>query len=459
MHFDLIVIGAGSGGVRAARLAAQDGQRVALIEDGMLGGTCVNLGCIPKKLYVNAGLFDHYRQLAADYGWQIARGSFSLARLQAAKDEEIKRLQSVYRANAEKAGVVIFDGKAGFIGAARVRVGAQQLTAEKFLLATGTRSTMPEDFPGIELAHNSDAVFALDAVPERVLVYGGGYIAVELAGVLGRFGAKVDLVYRGERILKNFDLDLTRALQDMLPYSSVRLHLRTQVQELQQQGDHIVAITNTAKKIKSDFVLFALGRHANIADLGLTGACGSEKGNQLRLTPAGFIQVGDDYHTSIPGIYALGDVIGTPQLTPMAIAQAMDFCAKHYAVAAPAMPRYIPTTVFTHPPLGTVGAQEHQLRAQKCAYHCYSGSFTPLHLVLGQHPEKVHYKILVEQATDLVVGVHMLGDHAGEIMQTMAAAMESGITKTQLDRTLAIHPTIAEELVTSYQPNYSWTPE
>jgi len=464
VHFDLVVIGGGSGGMRAARLAGQAGKRVALVEDGMMGGTCVNVGCIPKKLYVNAGLFHHYHRLALDYGWQMEEGRFSLAALRQAKDREITRLREVYRRNALNAGVKIFDGCGRFASNDRLRVGDIELMAEKFLIATGTVSTMPADFPGIALAHNSDAVFGLEAMPQRVLVYGGGYIAVELAGVLARLGSKVDLVYRGERILKNFDPDLTTALQNMLPYDGICLHLKTQLVGLERQGDGVAAITDTGERIESNFVLFALGRHANIDSLGLETSFPGQKestrtNGALRLTSRGYIDVDEQYQTSIPGIYALGDVVGTPQLTPMAIAQAMDFQASHFALGyAPARSRYVPTCIFSQPPLGTVGMLESQLRTEGRAYHCFSGSFIPLHLSLGEHHERVHFKILVEQATDLVVGAHILADYAGEIIQTMAAAMESGITKAQLDATLAVHPSIAEELVTSYTPTHSWRP-
>ena len=467
MHYDLVVVGGGSGGVRAARLVAQSGHRVALVEDGMMGGTCVNLGCVPKKFYVNASGFPHYQHLAQDYGWDMPKGTFSLDRLRQAKDAQIQRLQHIYRSNAEKAGVEVIDGWGTFIASDCLRVGERDITADRFLIATGTTSTMPSQFPGIELAHNSDAVFSLQQVPKRSIVYGGGYIAVELAGMLARMGSDVALVYRGPRLLKNFDPDLTAALEPLLEHDGVRLHLETQLTGLTQLSSAVAATTSRGDVLEAEFVLFALGRHANIGGLGLAtrcashndGALASSQGDALQLTPQGFIEVDANYRTSIDGIYAIGDVIGTVQLTPMAIAQAMDFHAKHFAPgSAPAMPRYVPTCVFTQPPLGTVGLGEQQLRQQNRAYHCFRGRFIPLHLSLGKHPQRVHFKILVDQKTDEVLGVHLLSDYAEEIIQSITPALETGLTKAQLDATLAVHPSVAEELVTTYHPSESWSP-
>ena len=451
VDYDLCVIGAGSGGVRAARTAAQLGVKVAVVEQGRYGGTCVNVGCVPKKFYVLASSFNQLFTLAQDYGWDAVNPAFSLDALKQAKDTEITRLNGIYQSLLDTAGVTSYNGEARLLGNGCLSIGDQTIRAKKILIATGSRPFVPSNIGHAEFGMVSDEIFDLKKLPSRLAVYGGGYIAIEFACIFRALGVDVDLIYRGDRLLKHFDQETIASACQVFRHHGLKIHLNTTIESVNKKGDNSLQldlITSGAASQKSvDALLLATGRVANTESLDLDQA-GVMVDNQ------GFIQVKDDYQTSAPGVYALGDVSGGIQLTPMATAEAMDFVRQHYQPASEhRLPRHVATVIFSQPHIATVGVSEEQGRDQ---YNLavYKSSFRPLQHSLGTDTnERSFIKILVNTDNDLVVGMHMVGDNAGEIIQGFASAMEAGLTKTQLNRTLGIHPTTAEEFVSLYQAN------
>lgn len=438
--FDFFVIGAGSGGVRAARMAAAQGARVAIVDDKPLGGTCVNVGCVPKKLYSYAGHYSADFADAAGFGWRVGEVSFDWATLRDNKQKEISRLNGIYASLLSKAGVQLIRGRANLADAHTVVVGEQRLSADNILLATGGRPQRPA-FPGQELAISSDQIFDLAAFPQRLLILGAGYIGVEFAGVFAGLGAETWLSWRGDLPLRGFDDDLRRRF---MVEAGKHCHLLpgTTVQKLELAGSRLKATLDNGQQLEVDQVLAATGRVANVEGLGLEHTA-------VQLTASGHIAVDAKFQTAEPSIFALGDVVGHMALTPVALAEAM-LVVDHLFGAGKRQLDYrnIPTAVFSHPNLATVGLTEAKARELVGSVAIYETDFRHLRHTLSGRDERTYMKVIVDPATDKVLGMHMLGDDAGEIIQGFATAMVCGLTKTQLDATIGIHPTAAEEFVT-----------
>ena len=438
--YDLFVIGAGSGGVRAARVASELGARVAVAEMDRLGGTCVNVGCVPKKLFVYGSHFAYDLRDARGYGWG-GEPSFDWRTLRDNKDREIERLNEIYLGLLEGAGVDVLRGRAHLVDPHAVDVGGTTLTARRVLVATGGRPIVP-DIPGGEHALSSNDIFTLDALPERVMVVGAGYIALELGSVFKALGVDVTLVHRGEEILRGFDRDLRCHLHDELEAKGMRILLETQVRSLSRTATGFEAQLDNGETLETDFPMFAIGRTPNTRNLGLE-AIGVELGRR------GGIVVDDNFTSSVPSIHAVGDVIDHVQLTPVAIAEGMHFAHHFYGKGEHRIDYMsIPTAVFCQPELATVGLTEEEAWHRCQDVRVYKSVFTPLKLTLSERKEHTIVKLVVDASNDLVVGCHMAGHGAAEIIQGLAVAMKAGATKADFDATLGIHPTSAEEFVT-----------
>jgi len=444
--FDLFVIGAGSGGVRAARMAAQRGARVAVADFAPLGGTCVNLGCIPKKLYSYAAHYAEHFEQARGFGWSVAEPVFDWATLKARRAAEILRLNGVYESLLRNAGVTILRGRAHIAGPQRVEVGGQGFEARHVLVATGSAPATP-DWPGAGLAISSDALFDLPVFPRRLVVVGGGYIACEFASIFHGLGAEVTLLYRGRQILRGFDDDIRAHLAQEMGKKGVSLRLQTEVERIDRVADGSLRVTLTdGQRLEADTVLAATGRAPRTAGIGLEEA-------GVALAESGAVRVDRDYRSSVPWIHALGDVVGHAQLTPIALAEAMVLVDRLFGSGARRIDyEMVPTAVFTHPNVGIVGLTEAQARERLGAVKVFRTDFKPLKHTLSGSPERVLMKLLVDAATDRVVGLHMVGDEAGEVVQGFAVAMKAGATKAHFDATIGIHPTAAEEFVTLREP-------
>jgi len=444
--YDLFTIGGGSGGVRASRFAAQYGARVAIAEGRDWGGTCVNVGCIPKKLMSYSAHFHEDFADARGFGWQVGAATHDWRALIAAKDQEISRLNEVYRKILDGARVNRMDGYAAIEDAHTVRVNDVSYSAGHILVATGGRPSVPA-IPGKELGITSDEFFRLSAVPERSVVLGGGYIAVELASILNGLGSAVTLVYRGTQLLRGMDGELGSFLAGEMRKKGVNIML----------GNNITAIEGAAGGVKevrlsdgtvmtSDCVLFATGRHANTAGLGLAQAGVAVQDN-------GAVCVDQHFTTSVPSIHAIGDVIDRVALTPVALAEGMVVAAHLFAQGQRTISYdNIPTAVFSHPNVATVGLSEEAARQKFAQLRIFKSEFKALKHTLSGSAERTFMKLVVDAQSDRVLGVHMVGAEAGEIVQGFAVALQCGATKAQFDATIGIHPTSAEEFVTMRSP-------
>ncbi len=444
--YDLFVIGAGSGGTRAARTAAARGARVAVAEESALGGTCVNVGCIPKKLLVYAS---HVREEIEDaergYGFRIGAPRFDWAEFIAKKDQEILRLNGVYAGLLDGAGVERIEGRAAFIDEHTLDVGGRCIRAEHVLVAPGGWPTLP-DLPGAELGITSNEAFHLPEMPGRVLIVGGGYIAVEFAGIFHGLGAETVQLYRGPLFLRGFDEDLRTHLAGEMRKKGIDLRFDTNVTSLEQSGEAIRANLTDGSSLTVDQVMFATGRHPNTANLGLDKA-------GVETAADGSIPVDAYSRTNVPHIYAIGDVTNRLQLTPVAIKEAMAFTETVFG-GNPTEPDHtdVPTAVFSQPPIGTVGRTEAQAREEGFEIDVYRSEFRALKHTLTGGEERTLMKLIVDRASDRVLGLHMVGPDAGEITQGFAVALKAGATKAQFDATVGIHPTAAEEFVTMREP-------
>ena len=440
-EYDLVVIGAGSGGVRAARMSGGFGARVAIIEEQYWGGTCVNVGCVPKKLYYYASHMAETFEDAAGYGWHLDEPNLDWPTLRDNKSAEISRLNGIYKNLLDNTNVHQIEGRASVVDEHTVRVGEQTLSAERILIATGGWPFIPE-FPGREHAINSNQIFDLPALPERMVVVGGGYIAVEFAAIFAGLGVSVHLVYRGQQFLKHFDSDIGQAVTDELRNLGGTLHLETNVTSITgNTADYMVHLDNESA-IQAGVVLYATGRKPNLTGLGL-----DELG--VKLNASGFVDVDDYYQTNIPSVYAVGDVIGGPELTPVALAEGMVLARHLYGEGSdPLDYDNIPTAIFTQPNAATVGLTESEAKERFESVGIYKSQFRHLKHTLSGNPAKTTMKLVVDQQSDRVLGVHMVGDDAGEIVQGLAVALKAGVTKKILDSTIGIHPTAAEEFVT-----------
>jgi len=438
--FDLFVIGGGSGGVRCARIAAGHGARVAVAEERFWGGTCVNVGCVPKKLMVMAAEYGLAARDSQGFGWDTLPGRFDWAALIAAKDREIGRLNGIYRRLLEGSGVAIFEARAVFLDPHTLDVGGQRVTAERIVLATGGRPARPE-FPGAAHTIVSDGAFFLPDLPRRIVVLGGGYIAVEFAGIFAGLGAEVDLVYRQPLPLRGFDEDLRTALAEAMAAGGIRLHPAANIASVEAVGAAKRVTLTDATVLDADLVFTATGRLPNTAGLGLDHA-------GVATDAAGAVRVNDQGDTSAAHIFAIGDVTNRLNLTPVAIAEGHSLAERLFGSG----PRdwalnAVATAVFSAPPIATVGLTEAAAAARGPA-DIYLTRFTPLRHTLSGRARKTMMKLVVCQQTQRVLGAHMLGEDAPEIIQGLSIALNCGATKQDFDRTVGIHPTAAEEFVT-----------
>ena len=445
-EFDLVVIGAGSGGVRAARMAASHGARVAIIEERFFGGTCVNVGCVPKKLFSYGSHFPQEFSLAEDFGFSVQGWSFDWATLRDNKSREIERLNGIYQRILDQAGVTIFEGHGKVLGEGRVAVDDKELSAANILIATGGKPFVPE-LPGRELVRISDDLFYLDVLPERVAVVGGGYIATEFAGILHGLGCQVTQLYRGDLFLRGFDGDIRQFVAEQMRGQGVDLKFNTDVARVDLADGGKQVTYRDGSQQTFDEVFYATGRIPRLDGLFAEGATPA-------LTAQGAIKVDAGFATSTPGLYALGDVIDRVQLTPVALAEGMWLAAQLFGESKPkaAMDYHnIATAVFSHPNIGTVGLSQEEALQQTPAIRVYKSSFRPMRYTLGDKQERSLIKLIVDDETDKVLGLHMAGEDAAEITQGFAVAIKMGASKADFDATVGIHPTAAEELVTMRQ--------
>ncbi|NEN74840.1 glutathione-disulfide reductase [Pelistega sp. NLN82] len=445
MDFDLLVIGAGSGGVRASRMAAAKGVKVAVVESTFLGGTCVNVGCIPKKLYSYASSFPGAFSSAEGFGWSQVSSTLDWEKLKHNRATEIARLNEVYGNLLKNSGVQLLKGHGALVDANTVKVGDKTYTAKHILIATGGWPVVP-DIPGKELAITSNEVFDLPVFPKRLLIIGGGYIASEFASIFNGLGAKVIQVYRSEKILRSFDEDLQDfVMQEMIKHG-VDLRVNSDIASLEKTATGILATFKDGRTEEVDQVFFATGRRPNTKGLNLE-ALGIQTGKR------GEILVDEHFRTNIPSIYAVGDVVGHLDLTPVALAEGMVVVDTLFGDGTRQMSYdNIPTAIFTTPNVATVGLSEAQAREKYGDILIFRSDFKALkHTMTGKN-ERTLMKLIVDKASDKVVGVHMVGDDAGEIIQGFAVALKAGATKAIFDSTIGIHPTAAEEFVTMRTP-------
>jgi glutathione reductase (NADPH) len=449
--FDLFVIGGGSGGVRAGRVAASLGKRVGIAEEYRFGGTCVIRGCVPKKLFVYASQYSEHFEDAAGFGWSVGESRFDWKKLIEAKDREITRLEGLYRKGLDNNGARIFDSRAVLVDAHTVRIVAtgEAFTADRIIVATGATPSMPHDLPGHEFGISSNEAFHLDDLPKSIVIAGGGYIAVEFANIFHGLGVETTLVYRGKDILSRFDGDLRRGLHKAMEEKGIRIVLEDIFTRIEKRSDgSLVASLRSGETLTTEQIMFAIGRRPHTEDLGLQAA-------GVELDEKGAIKVDQYSRTNVPSIFALGDVTDRVQLTPVAIHEAMCFIETEYR-NNPTSPDHdlIPTAVFSQPEIGTVGLSEEAAAKKFDEIEVYRAEFRPMKATLSGRVEKMIMKLVVNAADRKVVGAHILGHDAGEMAQLLGITLKAGCTKDDFDRTMAVHPTASEELVTMYAPSY-----
>ena len=445
--YDLFVIGAGSGGVRAARMAAGFGAKVAIAEDRYMGGTCVNVGCVPKKLYVYASEFSKAFSDARNYGWDSNKPGFDWATLRDNKKTEICRLNAIYERLLEGVNADVMDGRGRIVDAHTVAVGERRFSAGKILIATGGWPHIPP-FPGSDLVISSNEIFDLEQFPQRLVIVGGGYIAVEFAGIFNGLGSRVTQLYRGPLFLRGFDADIRAHAAREIAKTGVDLRFEVNVESVTRAGDALELRLTDGTTLEADTVLYATGRKANLEGLGLENV-------QVEVNEFGTVVVDGEFRTAEPSIFALGDVTGGMELTPVALAEGMAFARRQFGGLEYAVDYdFIPTAVFCQPNIGTVGFTEEQARARFGHIRLFKSTFKPMKHTISGRDEQTFMKLIVDKASDRVVGVHMMGPDAGEIMQGIAIALRAGATKALFDTTIGIHPTAAEEFVTMRE---AWT--
>ena len=445
-QYDLFVIGAGSGGVRAARMSAAMGAKVAIAEDLYLGGTCVNVGCVPKKLFVYASQYSELIDHASGFGWSIGKTEFNWQQLVQNKNTEIERLNGIYQRILDKSGAELIRGRASFVDQHTVEVNQQQYTAKNILIATGGWPHIPE-IEGKEFIITSNEVFYLDELPKSITIVGGGYIAVEFAGIFNGLGVDTTLVYRGPLFLRGFDDDIRQHLAKEMQNKGIKLLFDTNITRIEQSNEQYKCELSQGKPIETDLVMYATGRKPNIKNLGLENV-------NVKINNNNAIVVNDHFQTSVDHIYAIGDVIDRVQLTPVALAEGM-YLSNYLFGDINSAVNYdnIPTAVFSQPNIGTVGLTENEARERFDQIEIFKSIFTPMKLSLSEDTEKTFMKLIVDKSTDKVIGAHMVGPDAGEIIQGIGIAIKTGATKSDFDKTIGIHPTTAEEFVTMREPS------
>jgi glutathione reductase (NADPH) len=440
---DLFIIGAGSGGVRAGRIAAKHGARVAVAEEYLVGGTCVIRGCVPKKLFVYASKFAEEFEDAIGFGWTSEKVSFDWQTLLENKDKEIDRLNKAYIRNLTAAGAELIEERATLVDAHTVQLtSGRKVTAKYVLIATGATPFVPRHLSGHELAITSNEAFHLERLPRRIVIVGGGYIAVEFAGIFAGLGVETILLYRGEQILRGFDDDLRNHLAAEMEKKGIDIRCNSDVHEIQRSGDGVRVTLTDETRIGAGQIMFATGRMPNTVGLGLEHV-------GIKPNAHGAIPVNEYSQTEVPNIYAVGDVTNRVNLTPVAIREGHAFADTVFG-GKPTMVNHglVPTAVFSQPELGTVGMTEAQARVRHKNLDLYKTSFKPMKHALSGRDERMFMKLIVDADTDIVLGCHIAGPDAGEMAQLLGIAITCGATKAQFDATLAVHPTAAEELVT-----------
>jgi len=439
--YDLFVIGGGSGGVRAARISAGYGARVGICEESLLGGTCVVRGCVPKKLLVFASHFSEDLEDAKAYGWKVNGWSFSWPDLIAAKNREIERLVGVYANLLNNAKVDLHEGRGRLLGSDTVQVGGNTIRAKRILIAAGARPFVPE-FPGSEHVITSDEAFHLENLPERIVIVGGGYIACEFAGIFNGMGSEVTQVYRGDAVLRGFDNDVRHMMNDELRKRGINLQLETNIVQVRKSESGFDVHLSNGESRPVDLVMYCTGRVPYTWDLGLEAA-------GIEADANGAIPVDEFSTTSCENIFAVGDVTNRINLTPVAIHEGHAFADTVYGdMPRPCDHRYVPSAVFSQPAIGVVGLSEEEARELYAAIRVYKSRFKPMKHTLSGRDEMMMVKLIVDDATDQVVGCHIVGPDAAEIIQGFGVAVKARLTKSQFDATMGIHPTSAEELVT-----------
>ena len=440
-QYDLFVIGAGSGGVRASRVAASKGFKVGVAESQALGGTCVNIGCVPKKLFVYGSEYSHVVDQAKGYGWEFAKPTFNWATLRDNKTQEIERLNGIYKNLLENPGVTIHKGYGELVDAHTVKVGEELITAERILVAVGAKPFVP-DFPGNDLVLVSDDMFFLEELPKTILVVGGGYIAVEFAGICNGLGVETTLMYRGDKLLRGFDEDVRDFASNEYSRTGVNVELNSDVERIEVAGDQKKVTLKDGRTLMFDAVLYATGRVPNTTSLNLDKV-------GIETTKSGAIVVNNRYQSSVESVYAIGDVTDRVQLTPVAIKEAMALSGYWFDGIEPNFDYdNIPTAVFSQPAIGTVGLSEQDAEKRGYDIDVYQTDFRAMKHTLSGAQERTFMKLIVDRATDKVLGAHMVGDYAGEIIQGLGIAIKAGATKAHFDSTVGVHPTSAEEFVT-----------
>ena len=440
--YDYFVIGAGSGGVRSARIAATHGAKVGIAEGRHLGGTCVNVGCVPKKLLAYASDYGSTFEDARGFGWETEKPNFNWSALIESKNKEISRLNGIYQDLLKNAGVTTYNGMARFKDPHTILIGDQEITADKILIATGGKPRKPS-YPGAEHAIVSDDAFFLENLPSHILIEGGGYIAVEFAHIFHGLGIKVSLIYRGEQILRGFDDDIREFLASEMEKQGINIILGSNITKIEPKKDQYHVFLDKSDDISCDLVMSAIGRVPNTQDLGLENINIEHKEN-------GQILVNEHYQTNIPYIYAVGDVTDRVNLTPVAITEGHWLADTLFGGIKRPAPSYenIPTAVFSNPNIGTVGLSEEQARERGHDIEVYKSTFKPMRHTLSGRDEKTLMKLIVDKTTDKILGAHMCGTDSPEILQGIGIAVVAGATKADFDRTIGIHPTAAEEFVT-----------
>lgn len=443
--YDFFVIGAGSGGVRASRMAATYGAKVGLCEDYRVGGTCVIRGCVPKKLFVYASEYSSAFKDSAGFGWSDADHSFNWKTLKANKDKEIDRLEGLYGKNLDNHHVETIKARGRLVDKHTIELtdesGSRRVMADKILIATGAWPSFPQ-VPGIEHAISSNEVFEFEELPERITVVGGGYIAVEMAGIFNGLGVETSLLYRGDEILRGFDLEIRAKLREEMIKKGIDIRIRINVTEITETGDEYILTLSDGNKMTTDCVMYATGRKANTANIGL-----EEVG--VKLEANGDIAVNEYFQSSVDNIFAVGDVTGGMQLTPIAIKEGAALTATQFN-DTPTFVNYdyIPTAIFSQPPIGTVGMNEEEAREEYGDdLKVFKSEYKSMKFTLAGRDERSLIKMLVDGKTDKVIGAHMIGPDSAEIIQGIAVALKCGATKAQFDDTVAVHPSSAEEFV------------